>query len=77
MTLIDTITAGHVAPGVYRIRSKAQPSTFEEGFAADGWRCFTLDAATWSDKARLLAACQRPSTCPAISATTGTRWKSA
>ena len=59
MTLIDTITAGEVAPGVYRSHSRAQPSTFEEGFAAAGWRCFTLDAATWSDKASLLAACQQ------------------
>ena len=59
MTLIDTFTAGNVAPGVYRTRSKAQPTTFEEGFAAAGWRCFTLDAATWTDKAGLLAACQQ------------------
>ena len=65
MTLIDTITAGEVAPGVYRSHSKAQPSTSEEGFAADGWRCFTLDAATWNDKASLLAACQATFAFPA------------
>ena len=34
MTLIDTITAGEVAPGVYRSHSRAQPATFAAGFAA-------------------------------------------
>jgi RNAse (barnase) inhibitor barstar len=58
MTLVDEITIGQVAPGIYRIRSKAQPETLATEFAAEGWRCFTLDAATWSDKAALLAAFQ-------------------
>ena len=65
MTLVDEITTGQVAPGIYRIRSKAQPETLATEFAAEGWRCFTLDAATWSDKAALLAAFQAAFALPA------------
>ena len=50
------ILSGAAAPGIYRLRSRARPSSLASQLARAGWRTVQLDGRVVADKRSFLAA---------------------
>jgi hypothetical protein len=56
---LPEVLAGAAPPGIYHLRSRAQPDSIAQSAARRGWRCFYLDGRQIGDKRALMAAAAR------------------